>query len=74
MPLTFASIGESTQIQKINGKDDVRRFLENLGFVVGSQITVVSRNSGNLIVHVKESRIAISQSMANRIMVGGGVK
>ncbi len=69
MPLTFASVGEAAQIKKISGKDDTRRFLENLGFVVGGQVTVVSKNSGNLIVHVKESRIAISQSMANRIMV-----
>lgn len=57
------------QIRKINGKDDTKRFLESLGFVVGGSIHVVSENQGNLIVSVKDSRVAISREMANKIMV-----
>ena len=56
-------------IKKIGGKEDVRRFLETLGFVVGSDVTVVSENNGNVIVNIKESRVAISKEMANKIMV-----
>ena len=56
-------------IKAIKGKDETRRFLESLGFVVGGDVTVVSANGGNLIVSVKESRIALSRTMANRIMV-----
>ena len=69
MPLAMAEIGAKQVIKKINGKDDTKRFLENLGFVVGGEVTVVSQLSGNMIVNVKESRVAISQTMANRIMV-----
>lgn len=69
MPLSMSGIGESLSIKKINGKDETKRFLESLGFVVGGQVTVVSDNVGNMIVNVKDSRIAISKSMANRIMV-----
>jgi ferrous iron transport protein A len=69
MPLTFAKAGEKNSIKKISGKDEVKRFLNNLGFVEGGEITVVSENAGNLIVNVKEARIAISREMANRIIV-----
>ena len=54
---------------KVGGKDEVRRFLQNLGFVEGAEITVVSELSGNMIINVKDTRIAIDKSMANRIMV-----
>ncbi len=69
MPLSMVNVGEKRSIQRITGKDDVRRFLENLGFVEGSSVTVVSENGGNLIVNVKDTRVAIDRSMANRIMV-----
>ncbi|MEI3199618.1 MAG: FeoA family protein [Lachnospiraceae bacterium] len=69
MPLTMAKAGEKNTIKKIGGKEDVRRFLETLGFVVGSDVTVVSENNGNVIVNIKESRVAISKEMANKIMV-----
>ena len=69
MPLTMASAGEINIIKKVGGKEDVRRFLESLGFVTGAQVTVVSKNGGNVIVNIKESRVAISQEMANRIMI-----
>lgn len=69
MPLTMAETGRETRIRKIGGKDETRRFLESLGFVIGGFVTVVSENSGNLIVKVKDSRVAISKEMANKIMV-----
>ena len=69
MPLTMAKAGEKNTIKKIGGKEDVRRVLETLGFVVGSDVTVVSENNGNVIVNIKESRVAISKEMANKIMV-----
>ena len=69
MPLTMAKAGEKNTIKKIGGNEDVRRFLETLGFVVGSDVTVVSENNGNVIVNIKESRVAISKEMANKIMV-----
>ena len=69
MPLTMAKAGEKNTIKKIGGKEDVRRFLETLGFVVGSDVTVVSENNGNVIVNIQESRVAISKEMANKIMV-----
>lgn len=69
MPLSMVNVGEKRSIQRITGKDEVRRFLENLGFVEGSSVTVVSQNGGNLIVNVKDTRVAIDRSMANRIMV-----
>lgn len=69
MPLSMVSEGEKNIIKKVGGREDVRRFLESLGFVVGGDVTVVSKNGGNVIVNVKASRIAISQEMANRIMV-----
>ena len=69
MPLSMAGIGEKKRVIKVGGKDEVRRFLQNLGFVEGVEITVVSELSGNMIINVKDTRIAIDKSMANRIMV-----
>lgn len=69
MPLTMAPEGERFEIKRINGKDDTKRFLESLGFVVGGSIIVVSQMAGNMIVNIKEARVAINKSMANRIMV-----
>ena len=70
MPLTMAKAGDTVTNQKITGKDEVRLHLAELGFVVGSQVTVVNEIAGNLIVQVKESRLALDKTMANRIMVG----
>ena len=69
MPLTMAKPGETVVIRKITGKDEVRQHLAELGFVVDSPVTVVSEISGNLILQVKDSRIALDRSMATRIMV-----
>ena len=69
MPLTMAGIGETNSIKKITGKDDVRRHLENLGFVAGEPVTVVSRLAGNMILQIKDSRVALDRMMASRIMV-----
>lgn len=69
MPLTLANVGEENMIKKIGGKPEVRAHLENLGFVTGGTVTVVSAMGGNLIVNVKESRVAISREMASKIMV-----
>ena len=68
IPLTMAKAGETVTIRRITGKDDVRQHLAELGFVVDTEITVVSQLSGNLIVQVKDSRVALDQSMAGRIM------
>ena len=69
MPLTMAKTGESVTIRKITGKDEIRQHLAELGFVVNSEVTVVSEIAGNLILQVKDSRIALDKSMANRIMI-----
>lgn len=69
MPLTLANIGEESIIRKIGGKAQMKSHLEDLGFVVGGNVTVIAAIGGNLIVNVKESRIAISREMANKIMV-----
>ena len=69
MPLTLAGIGEENMIKKIGGKPEIRAHLENLGVVTGGNVTVVSAMGGSLIVNVKESRVAISREMANKIMV-----
>ncbi|MDY3014774.1 MAG: FeoA family protein [Evtepia sp.] len=69
MPLTLVSSGETNVIQRIGGKPEVKKHLEHLGFVVGSEVTVVSSIGGNLIVNVKDARIAISKEMAAKIMV-----
>ena len=70
MPLTMAKAGETVTIRKITGKDVVRLHLAELGFVVDSQVTIVNEIAGNLIVQVKESRLALDKTMANRIMIG----
>ena len=69
MPLTMLETRREMQIRKIGGKDQTRRFLESLGFVMGGFVTVVSELNGNLIVKVKDSRVAISKEMANKIMI-----
>ncbi|MGI5960030.1 MAG: FeoA family protein [Massiliimalia sp.] len=69
MPLTMMQAGESTMIRKISGSQETRRFLENLGFLAGTHITILSTIGGNVIVHIKDSRIAINQDMAKHIMV-----
>lgn len=69
MPLTMAAAGETISIRKITGKDEVRRHLAELGFVVGAQVTVINKMGGNYILRVKDSRVALSQSMANRILI-----
>ena len=70
MPLTMAKAGETVTIRKITGKDEVRLHLAELGFVVDSQVTIVNEIAGNLIVQVKESRLPLDKTMANRIMIG----
>ena len=70
MPLTMAKAGETVTIRKITWKDEVRLHLAELGFVVDSQVTIVNEIAGNLIVQVKESRLALDKTMANRIMIG----
>ncbi|MFP3154640.1 ferrous iron transport protein A [Lachnospiraceae bacterium ZAX-1] len=69
MPLTMARTGEVNIIKKVGGLGETRKFLENLGFVNGSTVTVVNAIDGNVIVNVKESRVAISKEMANKIMI-----
>ena len=69
MPLTMAKEGEVASIKRVGGKDEVRRHLENMGFVPGTDVTVVTVNNGNVIVNVKEARVAISREMANKIMI-----
>lgn len=69
MPLTLADVGTEQIIHRVGGNDEVRRHLENLGFVAGSAVTLISTLGGNVIVRVKESRVAISAEMARRIMV-----
>ena len=69
MPLTIANQDEKFLIKKILGKEEVRRFLANLGFVAGAQICVVSKICGNIIVQIKDSRVAISKEMAQKIIV-----
>ncbi len=69
MPLTLANPGEENIIRRIGGNPEVRAHLENLGFVAGGSVTVISTMGGNLIVNVKESRVAISKEMAGKIMV-----
>lgn len=69
MPLTMAKPGESVTIEKITGRDEVRQRLAELGFVVGADVCIVSEVAGNLIVQVKDSRVALDKAMANRIMI-----
>lgn len=69
MPLTMVTPGEPSVIRRVGGKEETRLFLEKLGFVAGGEVTVISETGGNMIVNVKNSRVAIGKDMANRIMV-----
>lgn len=69
MPLILANPGEQNIIKKVGGSPETRKFLENLGFVAGGSVTVISEISGNVIVNVKDSRVAVSKEMAQKIMV-----
>lgn len=69
MPLTMAKTGEINVIKKVGGKEDTRKFLESLGFVTGGVVMVISEISGNMIVNVKDSRVAINKEMANKIQI-----
>ena len=69
MPLSMVKKGEASIIKKVGGKEEDRKFLGNIGFVVGAAVTVISEIKGNMIVEVKDSRVAIGKDMANKIMV-----
>ena len=69
MPLTLAGMGEKSIIRRVGGNPEVRQHLSDLGFVAGAEVEVVSALAGNLIVNIKESRVAISREMAGKIMV-----
>ena len=69
MPLTLAGIGEVNTIRRVGGNEETRRFLENLGFLAGTKITVLSAIGGNVIVNVRDSRVAINSDMARHIMI-----
>ena len=69
MPLLLANVGEENVIKKIGGSPEVKQQLENLGFVVGGNVTIVNTMGGNLIVNVKETRVAVSREMAQKIMI-----
>lgn len=69
MPLSLVAIGEEHKIRKVGGNPEIKKHLENLGFVPGGAVTIVSSLAGNIIVKVKESRVAISEEMARKIMV-----
>jgi len=69
LPLAFADIGEENVIKKIGGTPEVKKHLEDLGFVVGGTVTVINTMGGNIIVNVKESRVAVSKEMAHKIMI-----
>ncbi|MDD4564668.1 MAG: FeoA family protein [Eubacteriales bacterium] len=69
MPLSFMKAGEKNTVKRITGQDDTKRFLESLGFIAGATVTVISEISGNMILNVKDSRIALDKNMASRIMV-----
>lgn len=69
MPLAMAKSGQPNVIRKIGGKDETKRFLESLGFVVGSEVTVMNEIAGNMIVNIKDCRVAINKDMAMRIIV-----
>ena len=69
MPIAMATPGETVTIRKITGKDEVRRHLAELGLVVDSEVTVVNKLGGSLILQIKDSRVALDQNMANRVMI-----
>ncbi len=69
MPLTLATVGEENMIRKVGGKADAKKHLEDLGFVAGGNVTVIAMMGGNVIVNIKESRVAINREMASKIMI-----
>lgn len=69
MPLLMAEIGEIHTIKKVGGKEETKRFLESLGFVVGAAVSIISEIGGNMIVNIKDSRVAIDKQMAGKIMI-----
>lgn len=69
MPLTMVKRGETNIIKRVGGQEESRKFLESLGFVTGSPVTVISDIGGNMIVNIKESRVAINKEMANKIFI-----
>jgi ferrous iron transport protein A len=69
VPLIFANEGEENVIKQIGGKAEVKKHLENLGFVAGGNVTLITRMAGNIIVNVKETRVAISKELAQKIMI-----
>ena len=69
MPLVLADIGEENRIRKVGGNPEIKKHLENLGFVTGARVTVLTSLGGNIIVNIKESRVAISREMAQKIMI-----
>ena len=69
MPLTMADVGEPITIKRVGGREETRKFLETIGFVTGGTVTLISQVGGNVIVNVKDSRVAIGKDMANKIMV-----
>ncbi len=69
MPLSFAQVGEENTIKRVGGSPEVKKHLENLGFVVGGSVMIINTLGGNVIVNVKESRVAISEEMARKIMI-----
>ena len=69
MPLTMAKVGEPNTIKRIGGREETKKFLENLGFVTGGVVTVGSEIRGNMILNVKDSRVALGKDMANKIMI-----
>ena len=69
MPLTMAYIGETNTIKRVGGNEETRRFLANLGFVVDAEVTVLSAIGGNVIVNIKDSRVAVNADMARHIMI-----
>ena len=69
MPLSLLNDGETSTVVKVGGREDTKRFLENLGFVEGTEVTAISSNDGNMIIKIKESRVAINKDMAKKIMV-----
>jgi ferrous iron transport protein A len=69
MPLTLLKSGESGTVKRIMGKDDTRRFLESLGFTIGAPVSVVSEISGNMVLNIRDTRVALDKSMTKRIVV-----
>ena len=72
MPLTYANIGQVTKVIQVKGQEKVKKFLESLGFIEGTDVVIVSQLSGNVIVNVKQTRVAISKEMAHKIIVKEG--